>query len=1238
MHSNANGGLWFIDKQDRLVFYDGQRLNNATDSNGDVISGVTDMVMAGHLLWLVKDGLAFKYSPGTARLSPVALGSSAVQFVEKIGQDIWYAGGDGLYAVSDSQQQWVFYAYPKGLDLSGLYAAGNSLFVAAPLGAYEFRDRSFQDEPLFTEQKITALFEDNSKKLWVGTRKGLFYSREGLPFVASYGVFSPPEFVTSMTETGLGLWVGTVNGLFLVDLQSQELTHYRAYAHDIFAIDGNYVAALLRDEQGSLWVSTNKGINYLPRISSNFRRLRFGRDTDLLQASQINDVVQLGDGQIWLATDNGLTELSETLEVVRTLPSFGKVNDMAYRDGKLWLATETGLKIYVLATGKWGGRPLPEWFKDEHVISVTVDHYGSVWIGMASHLYRFWPDSEELISFGRHWTQSPSGSEVVTSVFEDSEQQIWVGTDYALYHFEAGRLNLVEESIGQGGVLDIYEDRIAQLWVVNNDSLQQAQNITQFHLKTISMMGSRTTPYCAVAAEGGIWLGSSKGLSHYSFSGQLKQHFSPPFGVLDNEFYSQSCLYLQSGKLLFASRVGLLAVNPDVLQALEHPLSTARISSIQVDQKQRFFTDFREQELAVPFGSAINFQVGRLPFSGLESLQYRLAGGRDESWKRLDGSILVFDALDPGLYQLELRSGFLPMELSSPISYPFQVKRPWYFSYWLLSITAVFLLVLFLCAMLWRSRGYHNQNLQLKEAVFRKTEKIELHKKQLYASNKQLQQILHMRQQFMAQLSNEMRIPLVHTLEPLKRMSASGSKEWGESLNVVSRNVERALYLTEQLLNRDALAFVEPERACEQLVSPLIQACCMSWQMEAEQKGIILCVEDETEGLSVKMAPYHLEIVIGNLLSNALKYTESQGCISVMVKQKQLDLVLSVSDTGKGIAMDARANIFNCYFKEDGDYNLESGFGLGLSTVKQLVECYRGEISVISYQGIGSEFIVTLPLYRESNTTVAVNSGQTDKRDELPCLLVASTDKEVMTCLSALLKGFHLIMARDGYEAVILARENQPDMVLCDLALPGLDGLEVFERLQREPINGSAIFVLFLAEGEHYCVSDHSPILAATIDKPLDADSVLNQIMRFLGKNRPAEFDGIPEHNIAPVPETEVATPWRVNVISLVENHFHDPDFGTSMAAKALFMSERSLQRKFKQEFGMSLKDYIIKFRFQQAKLMLRQGDRISDVALSCGFNEPSYFSACFKRCFGMTPSQYASKYQKIKCQKVKAY
>ncbi|WP_146153880.1 sensor histidine kinase [Photobacterium sanctipauli] len=970
---NTYGGLWFVDVRGSLVFYDGRQLKPAVDKSGQPLTGVTDAVMIGSSLWLIKDKHAYFYSPANTALYKLNISQVDMEYVVEANGSAVFANRRGLYRIAHRSQKPEFIAFPHPIKLSGLYSNSDSVFVAPSRGVYEYRADNSVSELLLAEQQITDIFQDEQQQLWLGTLNGLYLSRQGVRVELGR---SQRQSVSAIAQTDLGLWVGSKNGLYLIDQNTKSVSHYASSLHDMYSLEGNRVQALQQDDTGGLWIATNNGVNYLPPTTALMKRLRYGLDEGLLPATQINDLVQTSDGRTLLATDNGLFELSVFLNIVKHQPALGQINQMVPRGRELWLATERGIEIYARQTDTWRQLEVPDLFKQGKVVSLMVDNFGSVWVGMSSRLYRYWPDSDEWISFGSHWLRDPRGDELVTTVFADSESQIWVGTDYGLYQFEAGRLYLVEDTTKEGGVLDIYEDRIGQLWVVNNHGLQYSQTLAPLALQNISISGVRANPYCVVGGNSGLWVTSSKGLSYLSFTGRLQRHFKPPEGIITSEFYSQACMQGINGKLLFGSRQGVLEVDPTQVLAIKEPNLQLTLSEVKVDNDLRQLAGAVDDQLVIPYGVSISFEFSTVPYYGPPELSYRLI--KDDKvpaeWQQVDGGTLLIDTLPPGQFTLEAKVDRLGRNGSEISRYSFAVERPWYLSMGLMTLGVVVATLVILLMVVWRSRAFKDQNLQLKQAVFRKTAKIELQKKQLNASNMQLQRILSTRQNTMAQLSHELRTPLSLALGLLSSLRQHGTGADKDKLEAAEKNLVHSLHVADQILSRDALALVEPEKQCEQWVSPIIQSSFMSWQVEAEAKQIALCLEDETQDLSVSMAPYHLEIMLGNLLSNALKYTSTNGCITVAVRELKGQLVISVSDTGKGMSEETKSHLFESYYQEEPELSPEAGFGLGLSTVKQLVELYGGDISVISYQGVGSEFILRFPVYKCSANPVDVKT------------------------------------------------------------------------------------------------------------------------------------------------------------------------------------------------------------------------------------------------------------------------
>ncbi|GHA48535.1 AraC family transcriptional regulator [Photobacterium aphoticum] len=1210
-------GLWIVDAQGTLYFYDGLSLKLALDSHGHAIDNVNDAAMAGNKLWLVRGKHAYYYAPATTELLRLTISQVPMEFVASEGDTIWFANRRGLYKMKEDDLQPAFIPFQHPLKLRGLHIEGQSVFVAAQSGLYELAfNGPSQFQLHFPKQHITDVFRDNTGTFWFGSLNGLYKGRDGERVEFIGGRYDLP--ISTLQQTADTLWVGSKQGLFAIELDTQQQQHFMPSKHNDYALPGQRIIDLERDKAGGLWISTEEGISYLPQGAELFHRIRFGGGPDEIKAHRINDIVYTSNGTYWLATDNGLFELSGSLEILRHEPTLGNVDKISVWQQELWLLAEGEIRIYSRKKHTWRPLGLPHGSAEHPITSLKVDHYGSLWLGMRSQLYRYWPDTKEWISFGEHWLKDPMGDENVTVIFEDSEYQIWVGTDYGLYQFEAGHLYLVNNSVSQGGVRDLYEDRMGQLWIANHFGLQYSQTLSPLALQSVPLLGGRAYPFCIVGDNNGVWVSTTRGLSYLSFNAHPRRHFSDTEGLVPNEFTGQACHRNDTGSLLFGSREGLVDIEPETLLSSKAAVTPLALSEVRVNNTLHQLGGTATKPLILPYGAMASFEFNITALKGQPHFDYRLVNESNvpTEWTTINSRFLLLEPLAPGNYLLEVKDS--QFDGGEVIRYAFSVERPWFLSTLLIAGGVLVGGGVLLAALYWRSRTFNEQNLQLKQAVYQKTAKIELQKKQLNASNMQLQRILEIRQNVMAQLSHELRTPLSLSLSMLAGLK--DKMPLMSQFDVVEKNIAHSLHVAEQLLSCDALALIEPEKRCEQRVAPIIQACCISWQVEAEKKQIALCLEDNTSQVSVFLAPYHLEIMLGNLLSNALKYTDRKGGITVNVREMKSQLVISVSDTGRGMTEETKAHLFESYYQEDPVFSPEAGFGLGLSTVKQLVELYEGDISVISYQGVGSEFIIRLPIYRSEFVGVDTALEHADGAETKQNILIATADDMMKETWASLLKAdYHVVFVADGYEALIAMSDQAPDMLIADMCLPGLSGTQLLQRLVEElPADYQPRLMLVAEEND----VDHGEVLLAgwahaVLSKPLNTSQAFVEVSRLLHSLKAGNAE---DHG-----EEPVNTAWRDSVKALVAEHFHHPDFGTSAAAKALFMSERSLQRKFKQEFGVAFKDYVTQFRFTQAALMLKQGDRVADVALACGFKDPAYFSVRFKTHTGQTPTQYAS-------------
>ncbi|MGF1737496.1 ATP-binding protein [Photobacterium satsumensis] len=1215
--NDSNKGLWLVDIRGQLQFYDGSNLKPALDREGKPITGVTDMAVVNKTLWLVKDSHAYSYSPQLAQLERHNISQIPIESVVKLDNVAWFANRRGLYRLSEAEPNVQFLPFPHPIKLSGLYVADNHLYVAAQQGVYEYLSPDFPPTKILDDHHVTAVEQDLLGELWFGTRRGVVKGKDGtLQPLAGQG---DDRAVLSLQATPEGMWVGSTMGLFLMGLDMTLNQHFMPSDYDQYSLPGRRVLDLHQDLQGNLWVSTSKGVSQLPAGSHRLNRIRLGKGKGQIDAGLITDVAYASNGHYWLATDNGLFELSPMFGVVQHIPDLGAIKQLILSEGRLWILLEDGLALYEIGQSRIQRISMPQDMQGHSINRVVVDHFGSVWVGTENGLYRYWPEFREWMPFGSHWLRDPVGGEQITSIVEDSEYQVWVGTTYGMYKFDAGMLHFVPGTAELGGIVDIYEDRMGQLWVATNHTLLVSQGLKPIKLQEVQLSSDLVRPYCLAGGSNGVWLSSSNGLSFVSYYADLKQHFGFGSGLLPDDVGSRACLQDDMNALVLGYRQGLLSIPDEVLfdeYTVEPELS---LSAVWVDDDIWPLGDSWSQLRRLPYGAAIAFKLETMPSRSL-LYQYRLVDENEQAgeWQIAAQPLLSVGTLSAGRYTLEVRRVKPSDDEGVELSYVFRVQSAWRVYQALIGFVVLSTLLLVLLLFYWRSRVFRDQAQQLKQAVFHKTAKIELQKKQLNASNVHLQRILDVRQHIMAHLSHELRTPLqlsLGLLSDLRPYCQTPSK-----IDITERNIAHALHVTEQLLARDVFALVEPDKTCEQLVGPIIQACCMSWQIEAEKKQIALCLEDHISAETcIDLAPYHLEIMLGNLLSNAMKYTDSKGGITINVKEQEQQLVISVSDTGRGMSEQTKAHLFDSYYQEEPQYSPEGGFGLGLSSVKQLVETYHGTISVISYQGVGSEFIIRLPLIASPSGN-SMQKAQKESPDLRFWVMAIGEEADADSEWSKLLsEHFHVTHTRGDYEDLMLLDGPFPDVLIVDLSVLEPSDEELLKGLRDDFFGNNGPWIVVVSSATKSNEYDLHPVRWAdrVLTKPLQAQPMFSEIDHLLRQQQAGLGRGTSV-------EEYQGNKWQDNVQSLVSDHFHYPDFGTSAAARTLLMSERTFQRRFKQEFGAPFKDYVTQFRFEQAAVMLRQGDKVSDVVLACGFKDSSYFSARFKAYCGQSPSEFA--------------
>ena len=514
-------------------------------------------------------------------------------------------------------------------------------------------------------------------------------------------------------------------------------------------------------------------------------------------------------------------------------------------------------------------------------------------------------------------------------------------------------------------------------------------------------------------------------------------------------------------------------------------------------------------------------------------------------------------------------------------------------------------------------------------------------------ANIKLRELDRLKSNFFANISHEFRTPLTLIKGPIERLEQNPDEKLSMgNIKMIRRNTSRVLKLVNQLLDLSRVdegsLKLEPT---EGDVYKCLRAATSSFNSHAAQRKIDYRVRIPQTDLWASFDRDKLEKIVYNLISNAFKFSEDGALISVDATFGKLGLQMSVSDSGKGIPKEKLPFIFDRFYQVDSSSTKEEeGSGIGLSLSKDLVELMDGTITVSSTMGIGTTFTVQLPLQQimtgeteaSENFSHAISHVPTnqfefikeDKRDVPEILLVEDNADMRYFIKDHLIKDYRVKEAINGMEGLQMAKADSPDLVLTDLMMPKLDGIEFCKRLKTD-VHTSHIPVIMLTakagtadklEGLETGADDY-------LTKPFDADELLVRTKNLIEQRKKLrELFANKEIKIDPkrVTVTSVDQKFLEKVLELLEARSPQGDFGVPQMQEALAMSKSQLHRKLRALTNEAPGELLRNFRLKRAaQLLVQKSDTVTQVAYTVGFNDLSYFTKCFKELYGVVPSAY---------------
>lgn len=635
-------------------------------------------------------------------------------------------------------------------------------------------------------------------------------------------------------------------------------------------------------------------------------------------------------------------------------------------------------------------------------------------------------------------------------------------------------------------------------------------------------------------------------------------------------------------------------------------------------------------------------------------------------WSSAGASSRVFTNLPDGQFDFEVEAldGYLRTAALPPQR--IVVAPRWWRSPLARSLYVLAALLSLWLAARWGARRRHRQFMlrqrELEAVVEQRTDELRLRNTQLAEQAERLTEVDRLKTRFFINVGHEFRTPLTLVLGPLDDLLRDAgerlSSKVREQLQMAHRNANRVLDLIVELLDVNRfeqgqmrltpvptdLGTLAPRAMNDH--QPLLDRYGHHGSFSADDAGPWWAAIDPTQ----------FERCLSNLISNAAKYMARGGCIEVVLRLRGATIELAVTDQGRGIDAEALPHVFDRFFQAEGS-DRASGYGIGLALVREIVEAHDGRVEVASVVGVGSTFTLILPALAQAalviDGVVIAPSAVVE-----PALLATAASAESMGAGGALrptilivddhadlrarargllVDRFDIIEAADGLQAWHLARDRLPDLIVSDVMMPGIDGVELTRRL-RDDAETAAIAVLLLTAkaGSEHAVAGLRAGADDYLSKPFDASELLARIdallaraqrlrLRLARERQPPALVAEPNASEPPTAVESAEQRWRRRLDALIEQRLDDATLSVEALAEAMHMDRSNLLRRCKEILGMSPSEYLRDTRLRRAHGLLEQGaGSMSEIGYAVGFDSLSSFTRAFKLRYGHPPSQVA--------------
>ncbi len=1292
LYQDELGEIW-IGTNDGLMRYNGNEVKNVSSTTEDLelSSGVVSTICGdknGHIYALINDRFVefdLKLQKLRPFLLPENIRSERILAITFGKAGLWFATSNSIYKLKNGKHEKYAEIKNPNILITALCETTDGNLIVGTLddGVYIIDNAQKQFNIIPAKIGVYTIYEDSKQNIWVCTREdGLIRidNQRQISFINNKSEELKrlsSNIVRSVCEDNKNhLWVGTFGGLDKMDLSTYEIKHYGISTEKRYSLSSQSVRCLMKDNQGTIWAGTYfGGVDYFyPNLDvSQYYDLKKSA-TDFLYPIA-GKIIEDKRGDLWICTDGkGLVYFNRELKKYQYFStdnsniSGNNIKTIYYDESKdvLWIGTyRYGLSKLDIKTGKFtqyniGGEnsTIPNELMETVQAIVPFNDY--LLLGTLHGLVAFDIKSSKTTQL-----------EITKAVrdFLPDGIMLWVALPDALVRYNISTGKVEQEfkqtdtkikNLPKNRITRIFIDSKKRLWVATDGGGivyldRKKHTFTLYNSRTCGIENDNVS--CLSESKFGYLLaGTNTGFSRIDVERKKSANYSTKNGFSLASLNFGSILTASDGKLVMGGIDGITIFNEESFSSLGKPFNI-RFSNLWINNK-KVIPDDETGVLtqALPFAKEIELhhdhRIISLEIStdnfiraNQPNIQYRLEGFSNQ-WVDLDANNTInYMNLPAGNYTLKVQNRLNNgVSTENAIELKIKVLPPFYASLF----AYILYIILFAALSFWIFRFSRTRFLLRASLEYERRER------------ENNEKITQSKLRFFTNISHEFRTPLTLIIGQLEMLMQSSkiAPVFYKSIVNVHNNAQKLNQLINELLDfRKQEQGFKKLRVSEYDIVEFMHEVYLSFQEYARFHKINFEINFNQDRVLVWFDYAEMQKVCYNLISNAFKFTNKEGLISLKISATKDEVTISVSDSGSGISKNDQDKIFNIFYQAENEERPKNGTGIGLALSKGIVELHNGTIRIESDPGKGSTFFVSLKLGNAhfiNNSKVEIIEKDDSEMKEInidtkldndflkelwdnqsvhfevkPTMLIVEDNDNLRELLVNIFRSlYQVIEASNGNEGYELANEKHPDIIISDIMMPEMNGNELCSKIKTNFETCHIPVVLLTAqtspeqniEGLKHGADDY-------ITKPFNVKILLTRCNNLLvgRKILQEKYSKQIDNTAYKIASNELDQAFIEKAIKIIEHNLSNENLDVNLLCSEMAIGRRVFFYKMKSITGETPNDFIQNIRLKKAAWIIQNvpDKTISEISDELGYNSISYFGKCFKAKFGVVPSEY---------------